>query len=120
ALGPLHFFTGIFAGVGYAALFGLIGHRLGGRAASGSLPVRGLVALGRRSLSGYLTQSVVYGPLLCAWGLGLGAQLSSWSAMLLAITVWLLTVGAALMLERSGRRGPAEVLLRRLAYRRAR
>lgn len=115
---PLHFYAGIFAGVGYAALFGLIAHRLRQRPSSDSLPVRGLTALGRRSLSGYLAQSLVYGPLLAAWGLGLGAHLSSWSAMAIAISVWLLSIAAALALERGGRRGPAEVLLRRLSYRR--
>lgn len=36
---------------------------------------------------------------------------------LFAVGVWLVTVVAAHALERAGRRGPAEVLLRRLAYR---
>ncbi|WP_226831939.1 DUF418 domain-containing protein [Brachybacterium sp. FME24] len=117
-IAPLHFFVGIFAGVGYAALFGLIAHRLRNHPARRSLPVRGLTALGRRSLSGYLAQSLVYGPLLAAWGLGLGAHLSSWSVMVIAISVWLLSIATALALERGGRRGPAEVLLRRLSYRR--
>ncbi|WMY78335.1 DUF418 domain-containing protein [Citricoccus sp. I39-566] len=116
-LGAPHFYSGIFAGVGYAALFGLLAHRLRTRGIPESLPVRALSALGRRSLSGYLAQSVIYGPLLAAWGLGLGTHLSSWSAMLLAVAVWLLTIGAALALDRNGQRGPAEVLLRRLTYR---
>lgn len=119
-LESVHFTSGIFAGVGYAALFGLIAHHLRTDTARRSLPVRGLAALGRRSLSGYLLQSVIYAPLLAAWGLGLGAHLTSWSVMLIAITVWLLSIAGALALERSGRRGPAEVLLRRLAYRRPR
>lgn len=59
---------------------------------------------------------MVYGPLLAAWGLGLGAHLSSWSALVVAVATWTLTVGGALLLERAGRRGPAETLLRRLAY----
>jgi uncharacterized protein len=33
------------------------------------------------------------------------------------VGVWLVTVAGAYALERAGRRGPAEVLLRRLAYR---
>lgn len=115
-LGPATFYSGIFAGVGYAALFGLIADRIRTRSARESLPVRALSALGRRSLSGYLAQSVVYAPLLTAWGLGLGAHLSSWSAMLLAVAVWLAILVGALALEGAGRRGPAEVLLRRLSY----
>jgi uncharacterized membrane protein YeiB len=38
---------------------------------------------------------------------------------LYAIAVWLVTIGFAVWLERTGRKGPAEVLLRRLVYRRA-
>lgn len=119
ALGGAHFYTGIFAGVGYAALFGLIAHRLDTRRARESLPVRAMVALGRRSLSGYLAQSLVFAPFLAAWGLGLGVHLSSWSAALVALATWLLTMVAAYRMDRAGTRGPAETLLRRLTYRRA-
>lgn len=115
-----HFVAGIFTGVGYAALFGLVAHRLDGRAAATAWPVRWIGALGRRSMSGYLAQSLVWGPVLAAWGLGLGAHMSSWSASLLAVAVWAATVAGAAALERSGRRGPAEVLLRGLTYRAAR
>jgi uncharacterized membrane protein YeiB len=37
--------------------------------------------------------------------------------VLVAVGTWLLTVAAAFWLDRAGRRGPAEVLLRRLTYR---
>lgn len=117
ALTAVHFFTGIFTGAGYAALFGLIAHRIARRGSAGRLPVRALSALGRRSLSGYLAQSVLLWPLLAAWGLGLGAHLSSWSAAALGIAAWLATVAIAFALDRAGLRGPAEVLLRRLTYR---
>nr|WP_299304066.1 DUF418 domain-containing protein [uncultured Brachybacterium sp.] len=76
--------------------------------------------MGRRSLSGYLAQSVVFGSLPAAWGLGLGAHLSSWSIMVIAVATWLVTLAGAVVLERHGMRGPAEVLLRRLSYRRRR
>ena len=75
AVNGLHFYTGIFAGVGYAAFFGLLAHRITARGRRDLLPVRALVALGRRSLSGYLAQSLVFPPLLAAWGLGLGVAL---------------------------------------------
>ncbi|VXB86898.1 DUF418 domain-containing protein [Pseudoclavibacter sp. 8L] len=117
AFGSVHFFTGIFAGVGYAAAFGLIAHGVQSRGARLRLPGRALLALGRRSLSGYLSQSIIFVPLLSAWGLALGAHLSSWSAMLVAIGAWMLTVAAAYLLDRRGVRGPAEVALRKLSYR---
>ncbi|TDQ52535.1 DUF418 domain-containing protein [Actinorugispora endophytica] len=108
--------TGLAAGIGYVALFGLIAHRLGERA-RGSLPVVAITAVGKRSLSCYLAQSVVCAPVLAAWGLGLGAHLGSATMALFALGVWLATVAAAYLQERAGRRGPAETLLRGLAYR---
>ncbi|GLU48401.1 DUF418 domain-containing protein [Nocardiopsis ansamitocini] len=113
----LHFYTGTFTGVGYAALFGLLAHFLATRDAHRALPVQALVALGRRSLSGYLAQSVVFAPVFAAWGLGWGMYLSSWSAVGVAVGTWVLTVAAALWMERAGVRGPAETLLRTLTYR---
>ncbi len=117
ALSSIHFYTGVFAGVGYAALFGLVAHRVAARGTQPPLPVRALVALGRRSLSGYLAQSLIFVPLLSAWGLAAGAHLSSWSALLVAVAAWLLTVVAAYVLDTAGVRGPAEVFLRKLTYR---
>lgn len=112
----LHFFSGLFAGGGYAALFGLLAQRVERAGRRNALPVRAIGALGRRSLSGYLAQSVIYAPLLTAWGLGAGTHFSSGSAALLAVGVWTVTVIGAYLLERHARRGPAETLLRRLTY----
>jgi uncharacterized membrane protein YeiB len=126
---PVQILTGFFGGLGYVALFGLIGHRLAQRrtgAPSRNLlmtdgPFAGAVqAVGKRSLTSYLLQSVLCAPILAAWGLGLGERLSSWSMMLFAVIVWALTVAFAVWQERTGRRGPAEVALRRLTYGRPR
>ncbi|MBA0124544.1 DUF418 domain-containing protein [Haloechinothrix sp. YIM 98757] len=108
--------TGLAGGMGYVALFGLITHALSARARS-SAPVLAVSALGKRSLSGYLSHSVVMAPVLAAWGLGLGAVLTSASMAAFAMGLWLVTVVAALALERTGLRGPAEWLLRKLIYR---
>ena len=118
-IAAVHGLAGMFCGVGYVAAFGLVAARLEAR----GIPSRtagALQAVGKRSLTFYLAQSVVFAPLMCAWGLGLGAHLSSWSIALIAVATWLLTVALAVLLERAGRRGPAEVLLRRLAYPRSR
>ncbi|MEU4387391.1 DUF418 domain-containing protein [Promicromonospora sp. NPDC023805] len=122
---PVQILTGFFGGLGYVALFGLIGHRVALRrsgAPSNNLfatdgPFAGAVqAVGKRSLTSYLLQSVLCAPILAAWGLGLGEHLSSWSMLLFAVAVWALTVAFAVWQERTGRRGPAEVALRRLVY----
>jgi len=66
----LHVLTGVAAGLAYICLFALVAARLRGRQAPG--PLRALAATGERSLTAYLLQSVLFAPLLSAWGLGLG------------------------------------------------
>ena len=58
--------------------------------------------------------------LLPAWTLGLGASLQPAPAALLAVSVWLVILLVAALSARAGLRGPAESLLRRLTYGRAR
>ncbi|WP_308819846.1 DUF418 domain-containing protein [Pseudonocardia alni] len=134
-VGVLHAVTGHAAGAGYAALAGLVVARWSRSADAapagpwatypqpgdaGPVPggwvARALVALGRRSLSGYLAQSVAFVALFPAWTLGLGAGLPLWAATLCGAGVWLVTVVVAVAAGRRGHRGPAEVLLRRLTY----
>lgn len=105
--------AGVAGGIGYAALFGLIAAAIGERR---GIVTRAITAVGKRSLTSYLLQSVLFAPLLAAWGFGLGALLTPLGAAALAVGVWLVTVVVALVLDLQGRRGPAEALLRRLAY----
>lgn len=113
-----HMFTGLFGGLGYVALITLIAHALQRRGREPGVVLTAITATGKRSLTSYLAQSVLCAPVLAAWGLGLAAYLTSWTMFLYAVGVWLVTVVAAYLMERAGRRGPAEVLLRRLSYRR--
>ncbi|WP_375000059.1 DUF418 domain-containing protein [Aeromicrobium sp. CTD01-1L150] len=117
AFSPIQMVTGLACGVGYVALFGLIGHRLRGRALGSAGTA--VSAVGKRSLSCYLAQSVLCAPVLAGWGFGLGAHLGSATMALYAVGVWLTTVVIATMLDRAGRPGPADSLLRRLSYRSA-
>ena len=48
--------------------------------------------------------------------LGWGATLGTGGAAVVALCTWLVSVLLADLLRRAGRRGPAEVLLRRLTY----
>lgn len=105
-------FTGLLCGLGYVAVFGLVGGRLAGRPLG--LLGSSVVAVGKRSMTCYLAQSVLCAPLLAAWGLGWGAQLGSAGMAAFAVGVWLLTVVYAVVLERRDAPGPAEALLRRL------
>lgn len=108
---------GMYAGLGYVAAFALLAHAWRGRGRTG---VPGaLAALGARSLSGYLGQSILMAPLLGSWGLALGDGMGYAGAFAVAIGAWLVTVAIASWLDRHGRRGPFEIALRRLTYGRA-
>lgn len=112
----LNLLTGLACGLGYAALFGLLAVRLEARP-TGSGPLgRAISAVGQRSLTFYLFQSVVLAPLMAGWGLGLGQHLSTTGALTVAFAVWLASLPIAAALESRDLRGPAEVVLRRLTY----
>jgi uncharacterized membrane protein YeiB len=115
----LHGASGMFGGIGYVAGFGLIAARISDPASGPgrwSTPTRALVALGRRSLSGYLFQSMMWLLLLAPFTLHLAQRSPSplLAAIALAFLVWLVTVWAA---DRLGDQpGPAERVLRRVTY----
>lgn len=111
--------TGQAGGLGYVAVLTLLSHALVTRGAHRSRPVVAVSAVGKRSLSCYFAHSLLFAPLLAAWGLGLGEHLGSATMLLVGVGVWLVTVTGAYALELRGRRGPLEVLLRRLMYGRA-
>ena len=115
-LAAVHAMTGTAMGVAYVAAFGLWAARLHtAGAARRGLP-GALAAVGERSLTCYLLQSVMLAPLLAPWGLALGEGLGTAAAYGIALSVWLVTVLVAVALASTGRRGPFEVLLRRLTY----
>ncbi|NUR96703.1 MAG: DUF418 domain-containing protein [Kribbellaceae bacterium] len=104
--------SGMFGGPGYVALFGVLVARIRRQ----SLPVRAISALGQRSLSGYLFQSVAWMTLLAPFTLDLRFGSTAYTAALVAIGVWVVSVIGAYAMSRRSYRGPAETLLRRLVY----
>ncbi|TKK80544.1 DUF418 domain-containing protein [Kribbella jiaozuonensis] len=112
SLSYLSHVSGMFGGPGYVALFGLLVARI----SKLSLPVRAISALGQRSLSGYLFQSVSWMVLLAPFTLDLRFGSTAYTAALVAIGVWIVSVVGAYAMSRRSYRGPAETLLRRLVY----
>lgn len=98
-------------GLGYAALVGLVAVREEGPV------VTALAACGRRSLSCYLAQSVVFVAVFVPYAGGLGDDLGTAASSGVAVVTWAGTVAFAEALRRAGRPGPAEALLRRLTGR---
>ncbi|MFB9659597.1 DUF418 domain-containing protein [Glycomyces mayteni] len=105
---------GLYAGLGYICGFALLAHKLRGYGRKG-LP-GALAAVGERSLTSYLLQSIIMAPLLTAWGFGLGEDLGYLGAFGVAFGTWAVTVIIAVLMDRAGVRGPFEVVLRRLTY----
>ena len=109
---------GMYAGLGYICGFGLLAHKLRGYGRRG-IP-GALAAVGERSLTSYLLQSFIMAPLLTVWGFGLGEDIGYLTAFGFAFGTWLTTIVIAVLLDKAGKRGPFEVLLRRLTYGRKR
>ena len=111
ALAWLHVVSGVFCGLGYAALLALVAARLTASGRDQHWGVRALQAAGQKSLSCYLAQSIVFATLLAASTVGWGARLGPAAAAALALLTWAGTVAAAA--ATAGRPGPAEALLQR-------
>jgi len=122
-VGALHGLTGLAGAVAFVALIGwLVAVRDQRAAAAGvapaapSGPPRGVVAVGQRSLTCYLLQSVMFVPLMAPWAGNLGESAGTAFAAALGAGIYVVTVLVAVALDRAGRPGPAEVVLRRLTY----
>ncbi|TDD44304.1 DUF418 domain-containing protein, partial [Kribbella antibiotica] len=111
-LGPLHDATGVFGGFGYAALIVLIARKL----SSGPITLA-VAAVGQRSLTCYLSQSVVWALVFTPYLLDLSDNLTTTTTALLAIATWLATVLLADRMRRANYRGPFEKLIRWITYR---
>lgn len=112
--GSLHTVSGYAGGVGWAALIGLVAIKIGEQRGPISSAVE---AVGQRSMTCYLLQSVVFVAVFAPYALGLGAEVSIAGTAAIATGTWLLTVVIADLMRRANYRGPAEKVLRRLTYR---
>ncbi len=112
-LGTLHDSTGTVGGFGYAALIALVAARIGTR--RGRF-VDAISAVGQRSMTCYLAQSVVWTLVFTPFLLDLAGTLAVATTGLLATCTWGLTVVVADRMRRTGRRGPFEVAVRRFTY----
>lgn len=87
-----------------------------GESPQSNIPLRALMALGRRSMTGYVLQSVFFLVLLAPYLLNLGERGGAFQLSLIASGVWLLTLVIAAVLEHWGRPGPLEYVHRSLSY----
>jgi uncharacterized protein len=106
--------TGVAGGIAFAAAIALVAVRINDRRGR---VTTSLVACGRRSMTFYIAQSPVWLVATEPSLLGLGGELGAAAAAGVAVATWAVTVVIADVMGRRGQRGPAEALLRHLAYR---
>ncbi|CAL9432211.1 hypothetical protein SUDANB121_02091 [Nocardiopsis dassonvillei] len=107
----LHVLTGHAGGIAAAALVALLVRPAAGPWATA------VMALGRRSLTFYLFQSVAFLALFYPFTLDLSGGTGLAAGMGAAVGIWAVSLALAEWMRRTDRRGPAEALLRRLADR---
>ncbi|KMJ57240.1 hypothetical protein AB685_17720 [Bacillus sp. LL01] len=106
----LHTITGYAGGVGWTALIGLLVVKLEGT--TGSL-TKAISALGQRSLSFYLFQSLLFVFILAPYAGGLGGNISQLASDIIALLVWIISVSVAYFMHQRSIRGPFETFLRK-------
>lgn len=109
--------TGYAGGIALAGFIALIALAVADRPGPVTTAVQ---ALGQRSMTMYLFQTVVWVVVFTPFGLGLEDRMGLAGATAVAIATWVVSVIIADLMRRAGYRGPAEILLRRLSYPRAR
>lgn len=112
----LQILTGVAGGVGYAACFALGAEQLERVAPA---VTRAVAAIGKRSLTFYIFNSVLVAIVLHAELFGAGTRVGHLGALAVAAAVWSAGLLLAAWLERAGRPGPLEALMRRGIYGRA-
>lgn len=113
---------GVLGGPGFIALMVLLLQGLQAKLDQGaSLPLvlRPLVALGKRSMTGYVLQSLIFLAVFAPFGLGLFAQAGAFTLFWVATAGWVLTLAICWALDLAGKPGPLEAAHRRLSYGRA-
>ncbi|RJF44120.1 DUF418 domain-containing protein [Actinomyces sp. 2119] len=105
--------SGLAGAAGWLALLALYA---GGPTPDGSLHGlrRMASAVGRRSMTAYLSQTILFLLVFVVVPavLGTSLEVGAAAAGLIAVAVWLVTVVICMLLERAGRPGPFEVALR--------
>lgn len=104
---------GFLTGPGILAVLALLTENLNNRVPGWAYA---FVALGKRSMSGYIAQSIFFIVLVTPAGFGLGADASVSGKLGIGLLVFVLTLLLAALLEAWGKPGPFEWSHRRLAY----
>lgn len=110
-----HLFTGIAGGLAYAAMFGIIAIYVND--GNMNFLTYSMTALGKRSLTFFIFNEAILVIIFSPVAIGLGGSSSVTSTAIISILIWILSLGLATILEKSGKRGPLDNLFRQIIYR---
>ncbi|MET3506410.1 DUF418 domain-containing protein [Halalkalibacter oceani] len=108
----VHIITGFAGGVGYAALFGLLGITI---KKHGTI-VKAITAMGKRSLTFFVTHEVLIVLFLSPIAFNLGAVLTVTTSVLFGFAMWVVTLSVAYLMDRRQIEGPLERYMRYVTY----
>lgn len=109
----IHILTGFAGGLGYAALFGLLGVRMKNHR---GVILKAITAMGKRSLTFFVLHEVLTVILLSPIAFNLGASLTVTTSILIGIVMWMVTLSIAYLMECRQIAGPLEKYMRYLVY----
>ncbi|MFB5660357.1 DUF418 domain-containing protein [Alteribacillus sp. HJP-4] len=108
----IHILTGFAGGVGYAALFGLLGLGVKYR----GVIVKAITSMGKRSLTFFVMHEVLIVVLLSPIAFNIGASLTVTTSVILGIGMWAVTLSIAYFMDRRQIEGPLEKYMHYLTY----
>lgn len=109
----LQILTGVAGGAGYAACFALTAEWF---ARTSPRMTQAVAAVGKRSLTCYIFNSVIVAVVLQPGLISVGTRVGHFGALIVARLTWVAAVALATLLERAGRPGPLEALMRQGVY----
>lgn len=108
----VHIISGLFAGLGYAALFGILGHKIN----SPNKVIVAMGAMGKRSLTFFVLHEILIVLFLSPIAFDLGAHISITSGFIFAVLLWAVTLTVAYFMEQHEKQGLLEIWMRKLTY----
>lgn len=108
----VHIVSGLFAGLGYAALFGILGHKID----APNKITQAMAAMGKRSLTFFVLHEILIVVFLSPIAFDLGAHINITTGFIFAVVLWAATLAIAYFMEQSKKNGPLEILMRKLTY----
>lgn len=108
----VHIISGLFAGLGYAALFGILGHKIN----SPNKVTHAMAAMGKRSLTFFVLHEILIVVFLSPIAFNLGAHINITTGFIFAVLLWTATLIIAYFMEQNKKNGLLEVWMRKLTY----